>query len=251
MENLPPQAPDWPPESPGARHEDERRSGLEQCVEALLAIARRPSRSAFATWTRVVEPAWIPRLFLALVAFDMLSGLAGLAISQFIAPPDPSPPLYRFGVPSLADRLIYALIVFPLFDLLVLALVVFGSAVLKPAEQEQVSVRERARRILRPYLLGAIIAALVSLLIGDPLLALQYSPLGQGLLAPILVLIAPGAILIYSVVVLLNALAAGSGVSRWLLIVVMILGGIIGGVIGLFGLGALLALVGIHLPLGL
>ena len=113
------------------------------------------------------------------------------------------------------------------------------------------SVRERARRILRPYLLGAIIAALVSLLIGDPLLALQYSPLGQGLLAPILVLIAPGAILIYSVVVLLNALAAGSGVSRWLLIVVMILGGIIGGVIGLFGLGALLALVGIHLPLGL
>src|SRR6185312_6512390 len=121
MENLPPQAPDWPHESPGARHEDEHRSGVERLIQALLAIARRPSRGAFATWMRIVEPAWIPRLLLALVALDMLSGLAGLAISQLIAPPDPSPPPYRFGVPSLADRLIYALIVFPLIDLLILA----------------------------------------------------------------------------------------------------------------------------------
>ena len=251
METIPPQAPDLPPDSPSARHEDEHRSGLEQCAEALLAIARRPSRGAFATWARVVEPAWIPRLLLALVALDMLSGLAGLAISQLIAPPDPFPPTYRFGVPALADRFIYALIVFPLFDLLVLALIVLGAAVLKPTGQEQVSVRERAQRILPPYLLGAIIAALVTLLIGDPLLALQYSPLGQGLLAPILAVIGPAAIFVYSVIVLLNALAAGSGVSRWLLIVVLILGGIIGGATGLFGLGALLTLVDIHIPLGL
>lgn len=251
MENLPPQPPDLPPESPSARHEDERRSGLGQCAQALLAIARRPSRGAFATWMRVVEPAWIPRLLVALVALDMLSGLAGLAIGQLIALPDPSPPTYLFGVPSLAGRFIYALIVFPLFDLLVLALIVFGAAILKPAGQERVSVRERARQILRPYLLGAIIAALATLLIGDPLLALQYSPLGQGLLAPVLAVVGPAAILVYSIIVLLNALAAGSGVSRWLLIVVMILGACLGGAAGLFGLGALLALMGIHIPLGL
>lgn len=251
MENIPPQAPDLSPESPGARHEDEHRSGVERCVEALLAIAPRPSRAAFATWMRVVEPAWIPRLALALVALDMLSGLAGMAISQFIAPPASTPPIYLFGAPSLADRFIYALVIFPLTDLLIVALVVLGAAILKPAGQEQVSVRERARQILRPYLFGAIIAALATLLIGDPLLALQYSPLGQGLLAPILAVIGPAAIFVYSVIVLLNALAAGSGVSRWLLIVVLILGGIIGGAIGLFGLGALPALVGIHIPVGL
>lgn len=250
MENISPQAPDLPHESPSARHEDEYRSGVERCVQALLAIARRPSRGAFATWARIVEPAWTPRLVLALVALDMLSGLAGMAISQFIAPPDPTPSAL-FGVPSPADRFIYALIVFPLTDLLIVALVVLGAATLKPAGQEQVSIRERAQGILRPYLLGAILAALVTLLIGDPLLALQYSPLGQGLLAPILAVIGPAAIFVYSVIVLLNALAAGSGVSRWLLIVVLILGGIIGGAIGLFALGALLALVGIHIPLGL
>lgn len=251
MENIPPQASDLPPESPGARHEDEHRSGVERCVEALLAIARRPSRASFATWMRVVEPAWIPRLLVALVALDVLSGIVGLAIGQLIAPPDPSPPTYLFGAPSLADRFIYALVIFPLTDLLIVALVVLGAAILKPAGQERVSVKERARQILRPYLLGAIIAALATLLIGEPLLALQYSPLGQGLLAPVLAVVGPAAIFVYSVIVLLNALAAGSGVSRWLLIVVLILGGIIGGAIGLFALGALLALVGIHIPLGL
>ena len=243
MENTPSlAAPESPRNAPDA-------SGVRLCIQAALAVARRPSRATFATRMRVIEPAWIPRLLVVVVALDMLSGLAGLVVSAFIATPSASPADYLFGVPSLMDRFIYALIVVPLTDVLALALIVFGAALLKPAGQEQVSVRARAREVLRPYLLAEGVVASVLLLIGQPVAALQVTGIGQSPLAFLLTGAASLAILIYTVVALLNALAAGSGVSRWLLIVVLVLGVAVAGAIGWFGLGALLALVGIHLPL--
>ena len=223
------------PESPPDTHDG---SGAHLLIRAVLATARRPTRPTFATWMRVVEPAWIPRLLLALIALDMLSGLTGLVEGRFIASSSASPANY--------------LIFFPLYNLIWLTLAVLGAAALKPAGQERTSIRERARHILRPYLLALIVVALVSLLIVEPVTALQFSSFGQSMLGSLLTNGAQDAILIYSLIAQLNALSAGSGVTRWALIIVLVLAAIVGVTIGGFGLVALLSLhslVGVHLPL--
>lgn len=91
--------------------------------------------------------------------------------------------------------------------------------------------------------------ALISLVINEPVTALQISGAGQIPLVAILASVVSLATRIYSLVVELNALATGSGVSRWALIIVYVLAAIVGGIVVVFGLGALLSLVGIHLPL--
>lgn len=91
--------------------------------------------------------------------------------------------------------------------------------------------------------------ALISLVINEPVTALQISGAGQIPLVAILASVVSLATLIYSLVVDLNALDTGSGVSRWALIIVYVLAAIVGGIVVVFGLGALLSLVGIHLPL--
>ena len=246
MENSTPLASELPPDM--SDMPDMHGSGLEQCIQAVLAVARRPSRATFATWMRVVEPVWIPRLLVVVIALNMLTGLASMAVSTLIAKPSASPVHYLFGAPSLVDRFIFALIIFPLIDLIWLALAVLGAATLKLTGQEKASIRTRAREILRPYLLAAIVTALVSLVINEPVTALQISGAGQIPFVAILASVVSLATLIYSLVVELNALAAGSGVSRWALIIVYVLAAIVGGIIVVFGLGALLSLVGIHLP---
>lgn len=91
--------------------------------------------------------------------------------------------------------------------------------------------------------------ALISLVINEPVTALQISGAGQIPFVAILASVVSLATLIYSLVVELNALATGSGVSRWALLIVYVLAAIVGGIVVVFGLGALLSLVGIHLPL--
>jgi hypothetical protein len=227
MENTSPlaaPAPESPPDAPDG-------PGVRLFIRAVLAVARRPSRATFAAWMRVVEPAWIPRLLLVDIALNMLTGLAGLAVGHFIASSSASPVNY--------------LVAFPLYNLIWLAVTVLGAAAPKPAGQEHVGVGESARQILRPYLLALIVVALTSLIINEPVAALQLSDVGRNPLVAILTSSISLATLIYWLVVELNALAAGSGVSRWALIIVLVLAAVVGGVVW-FGLVMLLSLAGVH-----
>jgi hypothetical protein len=70
-------------------------------------------------------------------ALNLLTGLASMAVSTLIAKPSASPVHYLFGALSLVDRFIFALIIFPLIDLIWLALAVLGAATLKPTGQER------------------------------------------------------------------------------------------------------------------
>lgn len=54
MENSTPLASELPPDM--SNMPDMHGSGVEQWIQAVLAVARRPTRPTFATWMRVVEP---------------------------------------------------------------------------------------------------------------------------------------------------------------------------------------------------
>ena len=198
---------------------------------------------------RVVEPGWIVPLLLLTVGLDMLNGVIGLVARSLLKMPGAHPIHYLFGAPSLLDQLIYALVIFPLLDLIVLALTVFLVAVLMPRNQG--SLQARARRVLRPYLLALIINGIISALFFQPLSVFGETGLGQNPLVSLMFSCIQLPIYIYLFAVILNALAAGSGRSRWLLFGIYVLAFIIGALVVWNGLGALLALVGIHIPVTL
>ncbi len=89
----------------------------------------------------------------------------------------------------------------------------------------------------------------VNIVIGEPVFALGLTALGQNPLVGLVIAVINLAIGIYSLVASLNALAAGSGRGRLLIFGVVILAGSAVFLVAWVGLGALLALVGIHLPI--
>jgi hypothetical protein len=124
--------------APEAMH----RSVVLRLGEAIIAVARRPTRATFATWMRVIEPPWILPLLVTLVVLDTLNDSISAAIQASIMTSGATTLHYRFGVPSLLDRVIYGLVIPPLVDLMSFALIVLLIAALMPSEQG--SLKERA-----------------------------------------------------------------------------------------------------------
>jgi len=117
-------------------------------------------------------------------------------------------------------------------------------AALMPAERG--SLKERAILVARPYLLAVLINGLISLLISQPITAIQRTPVGQVPLAFLVTESISLATFIYYLVAILNALAAGSGRSRWLLFGVWLLAVLITAFVVPYSMGALLYPFGIH-----
>jgi hypothetical protein len=218
---------------------------VRRLVAALLATARRPSRATFARWMVIVEPTWVAPLLAVVVALDMLSGIMATLANPFIQRSVSQTAYYRFGLPMATDRLLYALVFFPLIELIEFALLMFAVGALLPVEQG--TLKKRAFQVARPYLLALIINGVVTLLLLQPLDALgriglgQESPLG---LIPICLSLP---VAIYLIPVYLNALAAGSGRSRWLLVGVASLAYLATYLFVWYGLGVILYRFGIHM----
>jgi len=219
-------------------------SAPQRLGTALFAVAKRPSRAAYAYWMRVVEPGWILPLLGVTLVIGMLNGIITAIIEAFLQKPVSHPIYYRFGAPSFADRMIYALFVSPLFGLCEFALLMLFVAALMPAERG--SLKERAIQVARPYLLAMLINGLITLLVFQPITVIQRTPVGQ---IPLMFLVTESIILatfIYYLVALLHALAAGSGRSRWLLFGVWLLAVLITAFVVPYSMGALLYPFGIH-----
>lgn len=222
------------------------RSSLHRLSDAVLAVAKCPTRAEYTTWMPVVKSVWILPLLLLLVGLNILDGVITSVIRTLLITPGTHDIPYRFGTPSFIDQLIYALVISPLIGVISLAVVIFLGAALMPAEKG--SLKDRAFQLARPYLLALVVVSLITLLISDPLFVLGLTALGQNPLIGIVVSLANLATAIYFLIATLNALAAGSGRSRWLLFGVSVLAGIVSVAIGWYGLGILLYRFGIHLP---
>lgn len=222
-------------------------SALQRLGTALVAVAKRPSRAAYATWMRVVEPGWIVPLVITAVGLGLLDSAISLSIRTLLTAPGASSTHYLFGAPSLRDWIVNALVANPVLGLLSLAVTVYVVALLTPAERG--SLKERAIHVARPYLLAQIVVSFANIVIGEPAFALGLTPLGQDSLLGFVVIVLNLAIGLYSLIASLNALAAGSGRSRLLIFCVVGLVEAAAFLIVWLGLGALFSLVGIHLPI--
>ncbi|HEU4783341.1 MAG TPA: hypothetical protein VFS83_08390, partial [Ktedonobacterales bacterium] len=105
MEN----APQLAPPTPDDPIETLTGSALQRLGTALVAVAKRPSRAAYAYWMRVVEPGWIVPLLGVTLVIGMLNGVISAFVETYLRAPASHTVYYRFGAPSLADRIFYAL----------------------------------------------------------------------------------------------------------------------------------------------
>lgn len=234
----------------GAVPEAPDRSVIRLLGEAVIAVAKRPSRATYATWMRVIKPAWILPLLAVLVLLDIFNTAIATAIEIETMAPGASAIHYRFGAPSPFDWVIYILVISPLVGLLSFALPVFLIAALIPAEQG--SLKERAIQVARPYLLTQFVVTCISLFMSQPEFALRRTAFGQSALVNfVLTVVLDLAIAIYVLVATVNALAAGSNKNRLLIFGIATLTSSISLLIGLYGVGVLLFRFGIHLPVGI
>lgn len=222
-------------------------SALQRLGTALFAVAKRPSRAAYATWMRVVEPGWIVPLVVAALGLGMLDSAINVGIRTLLTTPGSSTLHYLFGAPSLRDWVINALVANPVLGLVSLAVTVYIVALLVPAGRG--SLNERAFQVARPYLLAQLVISGINIVLGEPAFALGLTTLGQDSLVGFVVILLNLAVGLYSVIASLNALAAGSGRSRLLIICVVVLVGAAAFLVVWLGLGALFSLIGVHLPI--
>jgi hypothetical protein len=231
--------------------EGSNRSAIQRLGEAVIAVAKRPSRDAYATWMRIVEPAWIAPLVGVAAGLFLLDSAISLGIRTLLTAPGPSTATlhYRFGAPSPLDQVINSLVINPLLGILNLAVTIYIVAALMPAERG--SLKERAFQVARPFLLAQLVVTTINIVIGEPIFALGLTTVGKNPLVGLMIILLNLAIGLYALVAALNALAAGSDRSRWLLFGIMILVGIASILVGWYGLGALFYQFGIHLPVAL
>lgn len=222
------------------------RSVVQRLGEAIIAVARRPSRAAYATWMRIVEPAWIAPLVGAAVGLFLLDNAISLGIRTLLTAPGPATLHYRFGAPSSLDLVISSLVITPLIGILQLAATIYLVAALMPAERGRLN--ERAFQVARPFLLAQLVVTTINIVIGEPIFALGLTAVGKNPLVGLMIIALNLAIGLYALVAALNALAAGSDKSRWLLFGILALIGIVGILVGWYGLGALFYQFGLHLP---
>jgi len=201
----------------------------------------------FATQMRIIEPGWIAPMLIASIGLFVLDSVISLGIRTLLITPHATSIRYLFGTPSLRDQVINALVINPLLGVLNLAVTVYMVGALTPAERG--SLNERAFQVMRPYLLAQIVISIINIVIGEPAFALGLTTLGQNPLVGIVVAVINLAIGLYAIVASLNALAAGSGRSRLLIFGIYVLVFIVSALVVWFGIGALLALVGIHIPI--
>ena len=240
METQPPIAP--PEDAPDMSN----RPAVYRLAEAVVAVAKRPSRAAYATWMQVIEPGWIRALVVIAVCLSLLDSAISLGIRTAMPAPGSSSIRYLFGVPSPQDWVINALVINPMLGLLNLAVAVYVVAALIPAERG--SLNQRAIQVARPYLLAQIVISAINIALGEPAFALGLSSVGQNPLVGFVITLINLAIGVYGLVAWLNALSAGSGRGRLLIFSVLVLVGAVSFLAVWIGLGALLSLVGIHLP---
>ena len=231
--------PDDAPDTPN-------RPAINRLAEAVIAVAKRPSRAAYATWMQVVEPEWILPMLALAGGLYILNGVISLLIGAFLMTPNATSARYQFGPPSPPDFLIFYIVISPLLYLTSFALLMFLVARLMPAERG--TLQQRVIQVARAYLLEEIVTSLITLLVNQPVSILRNTGLGHNPLVNAVAGAIEVATAIYFFIAVLNALAAGSGRSRWLLFAIWILSALAPGALIWYGLGALLSLVGIHLP---
>lgn len=231
--------------------ETPNRSAIQRLGEAIIAVAKRPTRAAYTTWMRIVEPAWIVPLVGAAAGLFLLDSAISLGIRTLLKARGPATATlhYRFGAPSSLDLVINSLVITPLISILQLAATIYLVAALMPAERG--SLNERAFQVARPFLLAQLVVTTINIVIGEPIFALGLTAVGKNPLVGLVIMALNLAIALYALVASLNALAAGSDKSRWLLFGIMALISIVGALVGWYGLGALLYQFGIHLPVAL
>ena len=222
------------------------RPAAYRLAEAVIAVAKRPSRAAYATWVQVIEPGWLLPMLALTVGIHIFNGIISMVVRTFLIAPTTSA-RYLFGAPSPLDFLFYAIFITPLFYLMSFALLMFLVARLMPAELG--TVQQRAIHLARPYLLEELVSGFIALLISQPISILQKTSLVQNPLVGTVVEMMYLAVALYFFIATLNALAAGSGRSRWLLFAIWLLSAVFVMAFVWYGLGALLSLVGIHLPI--
>src|SRR6185312_6325902 len=115
---------------------------LQRLAEAVIAVARRPSRAMFATQMRIIEPGWIAPMLIASIGLFVLDSVISLGIRTLLITPHATSIRYLFGTPSLRDQVINALVINPLLGVLNLAVTVYMVGALTPAERG--SLNERA-----------------------------------------------------------------------------------------------------------
>jgi hypothetical protein len=200
----------------------------------------------FATWMRVIKPGWIVPLLITSIGLLLLDSAISLGIRTLLTTPHSTSIRYLFGTPSLRDQVINSLVLNPLIGLLNLAVAVYVVGALTPAERG--SLNERAFQVVRPYLLAQIVISIINIVIGEPVFALGLTTLGQNPLVDLVIAVINLAIGLYSLVASLNALAAGSGRSRLLIFGILVVIDTVSFLVVWFALGALLSVVGVHLP---
>lgn len=218
-------------------------------VAALFAVARRPTLATFAARMQTIEPGWIVPMMMVSIGLDALNATIGSIVQMHVEAHASHHIFFRFGAPTLLDRLIYSLITYPLTELLSLVIIVYVTAALMPVAQG--SLQQRAFQIARLYLLAFILNGILYFVLGvieNPLrlTGLDVNPFVYGVTSLIEVTLS-----IYMLVAFLNALAAGSGKSRWLLFGILALSQVVGFIVDWYVLGFILFRIGIHLPVSL
>jgi hypothetical protein len=199
-----------PPDTPTARI---------TLFRAWREAAFRPSRRTFETLSAIADSRWVAASLLVSLALIYLSS-ALLWLAERAGLPVPSSSTTR-PVQSPGEAAVYQLLLTPatfVFGVLVTAYVVARFA---PAARGSIDVR--FQQVLRPYALALApsqCATLIIMLIPTSNASLtDTGHIALGCLN-ILVLLAASS---YGVVVIVNALSAGSGRSRWVVFILSLL----------------------------
>ena len=187
-------------------------SAFQRLAEALIAVAKRPSRATYANWMRVVEPGWIVPLVITSIGLGLLDSAISLGIRTLLTTPGSASIHYLFGAPSLRDRVINSLVVNPTAGVAKSCGHGLRGRALMSAERG--SLNERAFQVARPYLLAQIVISGINIVIGEPVVRTGVDDSWPGFTGGFVVIAVINlAIGLYALIASLNALAAGSGRS--------------------------------------
>ncbi|HEV2238918.1 MAG TPA: hypothetical protein VGR57_19830 [Ktedonobacterales bacterium] len=218
-------------------------------AQAWLAIALRPSRRNIAAWARASSRSWVVTSLVVATAWAMVINGYAYVIRGLIWPPAPAKAEhYLFGAPSPLGRILYALDLVPIESFVATIAVAYAvSRVMPPSDETAMA---RFQRVLVPYALAQV-SGIGAAIIQEILANIPEPVLQAHTLQPVTLVkgSATLALLAYSIALHLNALAAGSGMNRWKLLLLLVAVGAV--VIGaLLYLPALPALpFGVHFPL--
>jgi hypothetical protein len=195
-----------------------------------------------------IEPEWVLPLLVVLYTLVALNTCVTSILPYIFGAGNVHSVAYIFGPPTLLGRFIYAFVLTPCAVMVELGIVVYIVAIF--TSPTRAARRELASVVLRPYLLALLTIGIITFSVH--LLTFCLRAVGLAQYAPVALVgsFLDLALTVYAYVASVNALAAVSRRSRWLLFAIVLLGIVEGDLLGWLLLGAVLAIFGIHaLPL--